>query len=35
MNQRAYMFNPDWYDVGKQEKSSSLEPPSDNFNKTQ
>ena len=28
-------FKPIWHDVGKQEKGSSLEPPRDNFYKTQ
>ena len=28
-------LNPVWHDVGKQEKCSSLEPPRDNFYKTQ
>ena len=28
-------FNPVWHDVWKQEKCSSLEPPRDNFYKTQ
>ena len=32
---RSIIINPVWHDVGKQEKCSSLEPPSDNFYKTQ
>ena len=28
-------LNSVWHDVGKQEKGSSLEPPRDNFFKTQ